>query len=167
MENKRITHELKTNKMKNFIYILIGGMLAGLVIVKIDKCNRTQTISIHSEKIREFHDTITRIKKEYQTQILTVQKSTRPDTFIRNFTDTVFGNHDSFIYVTVLKGQECCAEIPWKDSIINLDSVMMERSEKALKDCETKAKRKENSLKWTRRIYSVVVLGLVGVLVVK
>jgi hypothetical protein len=107
-------------------------------------CNQPKAITVHSEKIREYHDTITKIKREYQTQILTVQKSHRPDTFIRNLTDTVFGNHDSFIYITILKGRECCAEIPWKDSIINLDSVMMERSEANLRKCDAELKRKKS-----------------------
>jgi hypothetical protein len=122
-----------------------------------------QTITVHSEKIREFHDTITRIKREYQTQILTVQKSTRPDTFIRNLTDTVFGNHDSFIYVTVLKGRECCEVGKWKDSIINLDSVMMERSEANLRKCDKKVK----GFKTWQRILIGLSFVLGGALVVK
>jgi len=108
-----------------------------------------------------------RIKKEYQTQIKTVQISTRPDTFIRNLTDTVFGNHDSFIYVTVLQGRECCEVGKWKDSIINLDSIMMERSEANLRKCDKQVKKKENGLKWTKRIYGTLILGLAGVLILR
>ena len=132
-------NQFSTMKTLNII-LIIAATFALVYFLK--PCKKPATVTVHSEKIREFHDTITRIKKEYQTQILTVQKSTRPDTFIRNLTDTVFGNHDSFIYVTVLQGRECCEVGKWKDSIINLDSIMMERSEANLRKCDAELKRK-------------------------
>ena len=124
--------------MKNAIII---SLILAVLIVSLKDCKRTQTITVHTEKVKEYKDTIERIKTVYRDRIKTVQLSTRPDTFIQNFTDTVFGNHDSFIYVTILKGQECCEVLPWKDSIINEDSIHMVRSEKALKECDKKAKR--------------------------
>ena len=127
--------------MKTTINILLIIAGAAFILYFLEPCKPIPTV-VHTEKFKYFHDTITRIKKEYQTQIIAVEKSHRPDTFIRNLTDTVFGNHDSFIYVTVLKGRECCAELPWKDSIINLDSIMMERSEANLRKCDKDLKRK-------------------------
>ena len=148
--------------MKTTINILLIIAGVAFVLYFLEPCKPIPTV-VHTEKYKYFHDTITRIKKEYQTQILTVQQSHRPDTFIRNLTDTVFGNHDSFIYVTVLKGRECCAEIPWKDSIINLDSIMMERSEANLK----KQTKKVHSLKVWQRILIGLSFVLGGALVVK
>ena len=149
--------------MKTAISIILITVTIFALMFWVQPCNLHKPTIVHSEKIKYFHDTITKIKREFNTQILTVQKSHRPDTFIRNLTDTVFGNHDSFIYVTVLKGRECCAEIPWKDSIINLDSVMMERSEANLRKCDKKIK----SFKVWQRILIGLSFVLGGALVVK
>jgi len=152
--------------MKTISIFILAGLLA-LVFIHLDKCRTNPVTTVRTEKIKNYHDTIQEIKTVYLDRLKVVKISTRPDTFIRNFTDTVMGNHDSFIYVTILKGSECCEVGKWKDSIINEDSIHLARSEQFLKDCDKKVKRKENSLKWTRRIYSAVVLGLVGVLMFK
>jgi len=145
--------------------------------VIFNNCHKSKTITVHSEKtyldtaelnhykreVKKVRDSIKSIKGKFVIQYIEVAKSHRPDTFIRNLTDTVFGNHDSFIYVTVLKGRECCAEIPWKDSIINLDSVMMERSEANLRKCDKKVK----SFKVWQRILIGLSFVLGGALVVK
>ena len=148
--------------MKTTINILLIIAGAAFVLYFLEPCKPLPTV-VHTEKYKYFHDTITRIKKEYQTQIVAVEKSHRPDTFIRNLTDTVFGNHDSFIYVTVLKGRECCEVGKWKDSIINLDSIMMERSEANLRKCDKKVK----SFKVWQRILIGISFMLGGALVVK
>ena len=156
--------------MKNAIII---SLILAVLIVSLKDCKRTQTITVHTEKVdtselhryklklKAAHDSIDRIKSAYFNKLRSVQLSTRPDTFIQNFTDTVFGNHDSFIYVTILKGQECCELLPWKDSIINEDSIHMVRSEKALKDCEKKAKRTRIKTRLTDYGIFAAIVGII------
>lgn len=148
--------------MKNILIALLVAIVVAVLFV--NPCNKpTEPVIIRSEKIKEYKDTIDLIKIEYRAKYYAVQNSTRPDTFIRNLTDTVFGNKDSFIYVTVLQGRECCEIGKWKDSIINEDSIHLVRSEQALKQCSKKAK----SFKVWQRFSIGLGFILAGALIVK
>lgn len=142
--------------MKNTILISLTCFVAGFII-GLKACQKApQTVRVYSEKIKEYKDTIKQIKVEYKAKYYAVQTSTRPDTFIRNLTDTVFGNKDSFIYVTVLKGKECCEILPWKDSIINEDSLHMVISEAKLADCDKQVKKSKAQIKVLKWVFGII-----------
>lgn len=151
-----------------YIGIILAAILGTFIDLKY--CNKPAAITDNTSEIKGLKDSIAGLKKRaaqvkisYIPKYIEVANSHRPDTFIQRFTDTIRGNKDSFIYVTILQGKECCEILPFKDSILNLDSIMMVKSEANL----AKLTKKNKELKVWQRVLIGLSFVIGGALVVK
>lgn len=127
----------------NIALFIVALLVIGYFTKGCKRTERNPIVSTHTEKVRDFHDSIKVIETKYVPVYKLIADSKKPDTLVRYILrlDTVKVNHDSFIAVEIVKGKECREIISFKDSIIKADSVEIERLNSQVKSVEKQVRK--------------------------